>query len=103
MPTSSARQLSCSAPAKISDADAVCSLTITVSGAAVSGGPTARTARSSFREPVSVTTTVIPSAATQQLQRKLNSPRTHLITCCSSHVSGAHCTDTLYLSRSVKN
>ncbi len=62
MPTRSARQLSWRAPAKISDAEAVCSLTMTVSGAAVSGGPSARTALSSLRAPVSVTTTVIPSA-----------------------------------------
>lgn len=62
MPTSSARQLSRSAPAKISLALAVCSFTMSVRGEEVSGGPTALTARSSRRAPVSVTTTGAPSA-----------------------------------------
>lgn len=63
----SARQLSCRAPAKISLALAVCSLTMMVSGTCVSGGPTARTALSSLRAPVSVTTTVAFPAPARHL------------------------------------
>ena len=63
VPTRSARQLSRSAPAKISLALAVCSFTRMVSGRLVSGSPTALTALSSLSAPLCVTTIGALSAA----------------------------------------
>eukprot|EP00955_Chlamydomonas_euryale_P026898 283387-Chlamydomonas_euryale.AAC.2 len=59
-PTSTARQLACSAPARISAALAVCSLTRTDSGIDVAGAALAASGTSSVGERLSVTTMGAP-------------------------------------------